>query len=98
MQRRCQNCIDIDNVFICVKLEKKKTLVASFRQGKSTTTSFTHRNAPFPVKEQRIDRIAQFSLPRALWMHGSKSYIELRIMKSSGAMVLAVINVILAIA
>ena len=38
------------------------------------------------------------SLPRALRKHGSKSYIELRIMKSSGAMVLAVINEILAIA
>ena len=32
--------------------------MASFRQGRSTTTSLTHRNVP--VKGQRIDRIAQF--------------------------------------
>ena len=38
-----------------------KTLVASFRRGRSTTKSFTHnRNALFPVKGQLIDRIAQF--------------------------------------
>ena len=56
--RRRQNCID--NVFICVKFTKKKTLVASFRQGRSTTRSFAHRNAPFPMKGKMNDRIAQF--------------------------------------
>ena len=56
--RRRQNRID-NNVFSYVNFAK--TLVASFRRGRSTTMSFTHnRNAPFPVKGQMIDRIAQF--------------------------------------
>ena len=33
--------------------------MTSFRQVRHTTTSFTHINAPFPVKERRIGRIAQ---------------------------------------
>ena len=56
--KRRQNCID--NEFICVNFEKKKTLMASFRQRRSTTTSFMHKSVPFPVKAQRINRIAQF--------------------------------------
>ena len=53
-----QNRID-NNVFSYVNFAK--TLVASFRRGRSTTMSFTHnRNALFPEKGQMIERIAQF--------------------------------------
>ena len=53
-------------MYLFVLTSRKKTLVASSRQGRSTTTSFTRKKAPFPVKGQMIDRIAQFWLPRAL--------------------------------
>ena len=57
---------DVKNVLIMylfASTSRKKTLMASFRQGRSTTTSFTQRNVPLPVlpvRGQRIDRIAQF--------------------------------------
>ena len=54
--RRRQNCID--DVFISVIFAKKKRLMASFRQERLTTTSFTHRNPPFPVNGKMIDRIS----------------------------------------
>ena len=44
-------------IYLFVLTLRKKTLVASFRQGRSTTTSFAHRNAPFAMKEKMIDRI-----------------------------------------
>lgn len=45
---------------------RKKTLMKSSRQGRSTTPSFTHRSAPFAVEVQRIDRIVRFWLARTL--------------------------------
>ena len=39
--------------------------MTSFRYGRSTTTSFTHRNALFPVKRQMIDRILSTVLTAA---------------------------------
>ena len=48
---------------------RKKTLLASFRQGRSTITSFTYINAPILVKGQRIDRIVQHC-GRGFRMHG----------------------------
>ena len=53
-------------MYLFVLTSRKKTLVASFRQGRSTTTSFAHRNAPFPMKGKMIDRVVQFWLPFAL--------------------------------
>ena len=54
-------------MYLFVLTSQKETLVASFREGRSTTTSFAHINALFPMKGKMIDRIAQFSLPCALW-------------------------------
>ena len=42
-------------MYLFVLTSRKKTSVASFRQGRTTTTSFAHRNAPFPVKQKMID-------------------------------------------
>ena len=53
-------------MYLFVLTLRKETLMASFRQGRSTTTSFTHRNASFSVKGQSFDRIAQFRLLRTL--------------------------------
>ena len=62
--RRCKNVLIM---YLFVLTSRKKTLMASFRPGygRLTATSFTHRNAPF-LNGLRIDRVAQFRLPRAL--------------------------------
>ena len=47
-------------MYLFVLTSLKNTLVTSFRQGRSTTTSFALRNAPFPMKGKMIDTLAQF--------------------------------------
>ena len=74
--RRLQN--GIDNVFICVNFEKK-TLMASFRQGRS------YRNAPFSVKGQRIDRMTdRITVLTAARTAGNSSVCTARKIKFAG--------------